>query len=160
MITKPDAKAVMWISSGFIDDPRNVARRGAAGAFMPQPVDDREIGMLLDQALERGIGDLRGIKTRPFTSMSIGAVTAQCIEPIAGFNQQHAGFGTGKNALQAVGSWDIAGVAGAVEQAFAGGESSQIAAAANVVDHQAAIKLTAAGVVRRRTAGPPADAVD
>lgn len=111
---------------------------------MPQPVDDREIGMLLDQALERGIGDLRGIKTRPFTSMSIGAAAVQCIEPIAGFNQQHAGFGAGKNALQAVAGWDIAGVAGTVEQAFAGRESDKIAAGAKVVDAQAAIKLTAA----------------
>ena len=119
----------------------------ATDAFGAKSVDDSDVRMLLDQAVERGIRDIGGIEARSFGAGAIGAPAAQRIEAVADFDQKRADFAAGKNALQAVARRDVAGLTGLIEQTFAPFERGEILALADLADAKAAIKLAAAVVV-------------
>jgi hypothetical protein len=58
-------------------------------------VGERASCSKLNQALERGVGDARGIEAGSFGARAIGTAAVQCIEPIAGLDQKCADFGAG-----------------------------------------------------------------
>jgi hypothetical protein len=78
---------------------RREGRRRSPDALDTKAIDHIKVRMLLDEALERGIGDARRIEAWTFGAWAICAVAAQRIEPVAGFNQQGADLGAGKSAL-------------------------------------------------------------
>ena len=110
-----------WATNQFLFCP-------AADAFGAQPIDSLKIRMPLDQAIERGIGDPRGIEPRSLRAWAIGAAAAQTVEPVADFDQKYADFSAGEFALQSVAGRNVTAAAGAVKEALAGFESGHIAA--------------------------------
>jgi hypothetical protein len=135
------------------------AVRQTPAAFGPQAIDGIKIRMLLDEALERGIGVARGIEARSFQALAIGAAAAQGVEAITRFNQQRTNLCAGKGTLQSMAGGNIAGSAGAIEEAFAGFQRAKVTAGANVASIKATIKPAATVVVRTGAPDPPADAV-
>jgi hypothetical protein len=120
------------------------AVRRAAHAFGAQTIDKCEIGVLLNEALERAVGDARGIEAGSLDALAIGAAAAQGIKAVAGFDQKRADLGAGQFALQPVAAGNVAGAAGAMEKPFAGFEGGNIAACADVADAKAAVEPAAA----------------
>jgi hypothetical protein len=57
--------------------------RHTPDAFGTQAIDRIKIRMLLDQPLERGVGQVRGIEPGSLAARAIGAAAAQRVEAIA-----------------------------------------------------------------------------